>query len=55
MTEIVKPVITYGEGKPTSATEGTFYKDLLTDVLYQKVSGTWEVKPVHPKYKMYPQ
>ena len=54
MTEVVKPNITYGEGAPTISTTGDFYKDLNTDILYQKLeSGEWEVKPVHPRYKMY--
>ena len=54
MTEVTKPSITYGKGLPISTTVGDFYKDLLTDTMYQKVkSGDWEVKPVHPQYKMY--
>ena len=54
MPEVTKPSITYGKGLPTSTTVGAFYKDLLTDIMYQKVkSGAWEVKPVHPQYKMY--
>lgn len=56
MTAVTKPSITYGKGLPTPTTVGDFYKDLLTDILYQKVkSGEWEVKPVQPQYKMYPQ
>ena len=56
MPEVTKPSITYGKGLPTSTTVGAFYKDLLTDIMYQKVkSGDWEVKPVHPQYKMYMQ
>lgn len=54
MTEVTKPSITWGKGLPTSTTVGDFYKDLLTDILYQKSkSGDWEVKPVQPQYKMY--
>ena len=56
MTEATKPSITYGKGLPTATTVGDFYKDLLTDVLYQKVkSGDWEEKPIQPRYKMYQQ
>ena len=54
MTEVVKTIITYGNGAPTTSTTGDFYKDLDTDILYQKLkSGEWEVKPVRNKYNMY--
>ena len=54
MTEVTKPNISYGKGVPSASTVGDFYKDLNTDVLYQKLkSGEWEVKPVQPQYKMY--
>ena len=54
MTEVTKPNISYGKGVPSTSTAGDFYKDLNTDVLYQKLkSGEWEVKHTQPKYKMY--
>lgn len=54
MTEVTKPVIAYGKGFPTATTAGTFYKDLLTDILYQKDSiGTWVVRDRQPAYSIY--
>lgn len=54
MTKATKPTISYGTGVPSISTSGEFYKDLDTDILYQKLkSGEWEVKPTQPQYKMY--
>ena len=54
MPEVTKPNISYGKGVPSTSTAGDFYKDLNTDVLYQKLkSGEWEVKPTHLRYNMY--
>lgn len=49
MTKATKPDISYGTGVPSISTSGEFYKDLDTDILYQKLkSGAWEVKPTQP-------
>ena len=54
MPTVTNPNISYGKGVPSTSTTGDFYKDLNTDVLYHKLqSGEWEVKPLHPQYKMY--
>ena len=54
MSEVTKPTVSYGKGAPVATTTGSFYKDLNTDILYQKLSsGEWEIKPTQPQYKMY--
>ena len=56
MSELIKLVVSYGKGVPVATTTGNFYKDLNTDILYQKLStGEWEVKSIQPQYKMYVQ
>jgi hypothetical protein len=52
-TKIPKPNIQYGEGEPTAEQSGDFYVDLLTDSMYHKPKGAWELKNLLVKNRTY--
>ena len=53
MVDLVKNSVSYGNGKPDSNAPGSFYKDLDSDILYQRVATGWVVKPIQPAHKIY--
>ena len=46
-------MVQLGEGLPPSDLDAQFYKDINTDILYQKVDDVWEEKSIFPKVKTY--
>lgn len=52
-TKAKTPKIYYGELPPTDEQEGAFYKDLNTDILYEKVESEWRKKEIIPAIKQF--
>lgn len=51
--EMVPPTVETGEGVPSDEIKAEFYKNIIHDVLYEKVEGKWVQKPIIPHMVIY--